>query len=47
MPPEGTVKLPFPLPNKPLTTIYLTAKITEQEWSMIDTYVRNYIKVGA
>jgi hypothetical protein len=44
---EGTTKLPFPLPNKPITTIFLAKGISEPEWSMIDTYVRNYIKVEA
>lgn len=43
----GTIKLPFPLPNKPLTTIILAQGISEAEWSMIDMYVRNYIKISA
>jgi Family of unknown function (DUF5343) len=44
--PEGTIKLPFPLPNKPLTTLILAEGISEAEWSMIDGYVRNYIKLS-
>lgn len=44
---EGTIKLPFRLPGKPLTTVILAEGISETEWSMIDDYVRNYIKLSA
>ncbi len=45
--PEGTVRLPFAFPDKPMTTIHLAKGISEMEWAMIDTYVRNYIQLGA
>jgi hypothetical protein len=42
-PASGTLRLPFSLPGKPLSVIAVAKDITEQEWEIIDTYVRNYI----
>lgn len=46
-PPKGTQEFPFPMPGKPGARLHLPADITEDEWNLIDTYIRSFIKLRA
>lgn len=44
-PPTGTVQLPFSIPGKAAAMVQVPTDLTEAEWTMIDTYLRGYVKL--
>jgi hypothetical protein len=45
IPPDGTVALPFSFPGKMSAAVHIANDMTEAEWSMVDAYVRSYLKL--